>query len=96
MDFEDLLDWKNEYYPSAYEENSEVTNRDTSLEISEILSEWYLESYSIKIPISNSQMKTSNFHHIGVKRVWTTLPRFFSLLSNNCYVMQIDLRFLET
>ena len=51
MDFRDLLDWKNEYYLSAYEENSEVTNRDTSLEISEILSEWYLESYSIRIPI---------------------------------------------
>ena len=69
MDFEDLLDWKNEYYPSAYEENIEVTNRDTSLEISEILSEWYLETYIIKIPIFQFTDEDLIFHHIGVKRV---------------------------
>ena len=51
VDYKNLLEWKSQYYP--------VTNRETSLEISEILSEWYLESYNIQIP-------SLNFHHIGV------------------------------
>ena len=80
--------WKSQYYPSAYDENSEVTNRETSLEISEILSEWYLESYNIQIPIfqfTDEEFKFSS-HWGQLSMDYSTkvlLPVVQQLLSNS-------------
>ena len=51
MHYKDLYDWRLEHYSPIYEEDtSSITNYDTSLEISEILNKWYLESQNVSIP----------------------------------------------
>ena len=50
FDFRDLLDWRHDHYPSINNEESEMMDLDTTQEVTEVLVQFYLESYSVKIP----------------------------------------------
>ena len=49
FDFRDLLDWRYAHYPSINSEEIEM-DLDTTQEITEVLAQFYLESYEVKIP----------------------------------------------
>ncbi|KAI6657828.1 hypothetical protein LOD99_570 [Oopsacas minuta] len=49
--FKNLLEWSQEHFPSTKIPETRLMTLDTSHEVTEILIQWYLESFETKIPI---------------------------------------------
>ena len=50
MKFIDLFNWRTDHYPSTYPVNSNDSQLETSYEMSNLLAQWYLDSFEVKIP----------------------------------------------
>ena len=48
--FRELFDWRKEHFPPTEIPEIGLMDFDTSQEMGDILSQWYLESHGIKIP----------------------------------------------
>ena len=86
MKFIDLFNWRTDHYPSTYPVNSNDSQLETSYEMSNLLAQWYLDSFEVKYQNTNTQMKISSFLLTGQGRAWIILPRFCSLWFNSCYL----------
>ena len=50
MKFKDLFNWRTDSYPSYYTEYPQEDQLETTYEMSNLLAQWYLDSFEIKIP----------------------------------------------
>ena len=50
MKFKDLFNWRTDSYPSYYTESPQEDQLKTTYEMSNLLAQWYLDSFEIKIP----------------------------------------------
>ena len=50
MKFKDLFNWRTDRYPSYYTEYPQEDQLETTYEMSNLLAQWYLDSFEIKIP----------------------------------------------
>ena len=51
LPFKELFDWRHCHFPPTNFPENRLMDFDTSQEMSEVLSQWYLESFGVKIPI---------------------------------------------
>ena len=84
MKFKDLFNWRTDRYPSYYTEYPQEDQLETTYEMSNLLAQWYLESFEIKIPEYHYTFEDFDFLLAGQERAWTILRKFFYLLFNSC------------